>query len=138
MLPSPRALQPGSQLGARFLLRHSRILVVEDQYIQAEILQQELEDLGAEVLGPVTSVAAALALLAGGTPVDAAILDVGLGGETVFPVAEALRARHIPFMFATGYDQGSLPRAYADVPCCEKPFKVGHCLWTLFGQTKAA
>jgi CheY-like chemotaxis protein len=137
MLHSLRAIKRGSHRGARPALRR-RILVVEDEYVQAENLQQELEDLGAEVLGPVPSVAAALALLAGGTPVDAAILDVSLGGEMVFPVAEALQARSIPFMFATGYDAWLLPSAYAHVPCCEKPFDVGDCVWALFGQTVAA
>ncbi len=63
--------------------------------------------MGVDVLGPVPSVAAALALLAAGTPPDATILDVKLGGEMAFPVAEALRARRIPFMFTTGYDPSS-------------------------------
>ncbi len=139
MLHSPRALEPGSGLGARPVpLQTRRILVVEDEYVQADALQQQLEDLGADVLGPVPSVAAALALLAAGPPIDGAILDVGLRDEMAFPVAEALRARGIPFLFATGYDRSSLPSAYAHVPCCEKPFDVGHCLWTLFGQTRAA
>ncbi len=138
MLHLPRALEPGSRPGARPVPRLRRILVAEDETIQAEVLQQELEDLGVDVLGPVRSVAAALALLAAGTPLDAAILDVKLGGEMAFPVAEALRARRIPFIFATGYDPSSLPSAYAHVPCCEKPIDVGHCLWTLFGQTVMA
>ena len=79
------------------------------------------------------SVADALDLLAAGAPPDAAILDVNLGGEMVFPLAEALRDRGVPFMFATGYDSWALPPAYADVPRCEKPFDVGRCLRTLFG-----
>ena len=111
-----------------------RILVVEDEYMLAQDFARELEDVGAEVLGPVPSVADALALLvAEAVPPDAAILDVSLGGEMVFPVAEALRERGVPFMFVTGYDPWSLPQPYADVPCCEKPFDVGRCMWSLFG-----
>ena len=111
-----------------------RVLVVEDEYMIAQDLARELEDVGAEVLGPVPSVADALALLvAEAVPPDAAILDVNLGGEMVFPVAEALRERGVPFVFVTGYDPWSLPQAYADVPCCEKPFDVGRCMWSLFG-----
>lgn len=134
MLHLPQALKRG----AHPVPRPRRILVVEDEIIQAEILQQELEDVGVDVLGPVPSVAAALTLLAAGTPIDAAILDVKLGGEMAFPVAEALRARRVPFIFTTGYDPLSLPSAYAHVPCCEKPYDVGRCLWTLFGQTVVA
>lgn len=50
----------------------------------------------------------------------------------VFPAAEALRAQSIPFLFATGYDTQSLPPAYAEVPCCEKPFEARRCAELLF------
>ncbi|WP_210529643.1 response regulator [Rubellimicrobium arenae] len=116
----------------RFSLRDRRVLVVEDEYLLANDLCTELEEAGAEVMGPVPTVAEALALLATGAPPDVAILDVNLGGEMVFPVAEVLRDRRIPFMFATGYDAWSLPRAYVDIPRCEKPFDVERCLRTLF------
>ena len=138
MLHPRQALQHGSRLDADPLSRPRRILVVEDEYLQAENLREELEELGVEVVGPVPSVSAALALLVAGTPVDAAILDVGLGSEMVFPVAEALQARAIPFVFATGYETWTLPSAFAHVPCCEKPFEAGDCVWALFGQTVAA
>ena len=120
------------------LLQGRRILVVEDEYMVAEDLRQGLEALGAEVLGPVPSVAQAMALLDGPAVPDAALLDVNLGGEMVFPVAEALQDRSIPFMFATGYDRCSMPAGYAGVPHCEKPFDAGACLTTLFGQEAGA
>lgn len=110
-----------------------RVLVVEDDYLLAQDLRNELEDAGAEVMGPVPSVAEAMALLATGAPPDAAILDVNLGGEMVFPLADMLRAQSVPFMFVTGYDKWSLPAAYADVPRSEKPFSAERCVRILFG-----
>jgi hypothetical protein len=53
-----------------------------------------------------------------------AILDINLGGAMVYPVADALRARGVPFIFATGYEAWSIPEAYSDVPRCEKPVDV--------------
>lgn len=114
-------------------LRDRRILVVEDDYMLAQELRGELEGAGVEVLGPVPSVANALELLGREALPDAAILDVNLKGEMVFPVAQALRQQGVPFVFATGYDAGSLPQAYAEVPCCEKPLNVARCLRVLFG-----
>ena len=105
-------------------LRGRRVLVVEDEYILAEDLRQELEDQGAEVMGPVPSVAEALDLLQQGPAPDIAVLDVNLQGERVYPVADALRSRAIPFIFATGYDAWSIPPAYADVPRAEKPLAL--------------
>jgi CheY-like chemotaxis protein len=98
-----------------------RVLVVEDDFVVAEDLQDELEQQGAYVLGPVATVAAALALLEVGPSPERAILDVNLRGDMVFPVADVLRGRGIPFVFVTGYDHAALPEAYAGVTCCEKP-----------------
>ncbi len=102
-------------------LRGRRVLIVEDDYLIAEDLREQLLSCGAVVLGPVACVADALALLEDGAAPDMAILDIGLGGGKVYPVADALRRRGIPFVFATGYDSWSIPSAYADVPRTEKP-----------------
>ena len=102
-------------------LRGRRVLVVEDEYLIAEDLREQLLSCGADVLGPVACVADALALLADGAEPDLAILDIGLGGEKVYPVADALRTRGIPFVFATGYDVWVIPKRYADDPRTEKP-----------------
>src|SRR4028119_1400361 len=84
-------------------LRGRRVLVVEDDYILAEDLREQLLSCGAEVVGPVACVADALALLEDGSAPCGAILDIGLvENETVYPVADALRTRDIPFVFATG------------------------------------
>ena len=105
-------------------LRGRRVLVVEDEYILAEDLRQELEDQGAKVLGPVPTVAEALELLRQGPAPDLAILDINLQGEMVYPVADALRAQAIPFLFATRYDAWAIPSAYVDVPRAEKPLAL--------------
>lgn len=105
-------------------LRGRRVLVVEDEYLFAEDLREQLLSCGAEVLGPVACVADALALLGDGSEPDLAILDIGLGRETVYPVADALRTRGIPFVFATGYDASAIPEGYKDVPRTEKPLAL--------------
>ena len=112
-------LLAGKSCGAS--LRGRRVLVVEDDYITAQDLLEELLRCGAEVMGPVANVADALILLESGLAPHMAILDIGLGDEKVYPVADALRDRDIPFVFATGYDAWVIPEGYADVPRAEKP-----------------
>jgi CheY-like chemotaxis protein len=103
-------------------LRGRRLLVVEDEYLIAASLARELEGRGAEVAGPAGSVRDALALVeAEGDRLDGAVLDINLRDERVYPVADALAARGVPFIFLTGYDARVIPDAYAGVPRCEKP-----------------
>lgn len=123
-MPDPLPPPPG---------RRRRILVVEDEYVVADDLRQSLEDMGAEVLGPVPSVRQALDLLAAGPPPDGAVLDVNLVGGLVFPLADVLAGRGIPFILATGYDASVIPAAYAGVPRCEKPYDARRCLRGLLG-----
>ena len=104
-------------------LRGYTVLVVEDDFTMALDLQASLEDAGATVLGPVSRVDDALELVWDVFDIDIAVLDINLRGERVYPVAEALRQRGIPFVFATGYDRASLPEAYAQIPLCEKPME---------------
>lgn len=99
-----------------------RILVVEDEPIVAIALQDMLEELGYEVVGPGFRVAAALAL-ARNEPIDAAILDVNMGDGDSYGVAEALGARGIPFVFATGYGRLGLDPAYDEAAVLQKPYR---------------
>lgn len=104
-------------------LLHRRIMVVEDDFILADVLCIELIEEGARVVGPCPSVEKALDVLYTERRIDAAILDVNLGGELVFPVAEALWNRNIPFVFATGYDEKDIRSRYPIAPICKKPYE---------------
>jgi DNA-binding response OmpR family regulator len=101
-------------------LRGHHVLIVEDEYLLAQDLADYFQILGAEVLGPVGSVAEALELLES-ADVQGAVLDINLRGERVYPVADVLRLKRVPFVFASGYGGESEPDAYADIPRCIKP-----------------
>ena len=105
-------------------LKSLRILIVEDEYLIADDLRDTLLDAEAIVLGPVPTVDAAWSLLEQEKVIDAALLDINLGGVLVFDVADALAARKIPFVFATGYDRWSIPDRFSDVPRLEKPLRL--------------
>lgn len=100
-----------------------RLLVVEDEYFLAQEVCEGLKDMGAEIVGPAGSVDDALALIEGGT-LHGAVLDVNLGGEPVFPVADRLAERGVPFLFTTGYDASAIPDRFGAVVRCEKPVDV--------------
>lgn len=85
------------------------VLVVEDDYFIANDLLRQFKESGAEVLGPVASVEHALALIAATPQIDGAVLDVNLRDVMVYPVADALRDRGVPFVFATGYEKNDDP-----------------------------
>lgn len=102
-------------------IRGCTVLVVENEFMIAEDLSNSLVDAGAIVLGPVSSVPGALALLASEPDIHGAVLDINLNGQLVFPVADALAVRQVPFVFATGYDQSFVPRAYGGVLRFQKP-----------------
>jgi CheY-like chemotaxis protein len=97
------------------------VLVAEDEFLLALELELLLEGHGYRVLGPASTVAGALRLLAAERP-DVALLDVNLRGETVTPVAEALRTLAVPFVLASAYDRPDLVAAeLAGAPNVGKP-----------------
>lgn len=114
-------------------LAHKRVLVVEDDYLVAMDIVRALERAGAEVIGPAPAVEAALDALEQTAP-DGAILDINLGGEMAFPVADALLARGVPFVFATGYDAQVIPSRFINVKRCEKPMASEQICAALFGS----
>ena len=100
-----------------------RVLVVEDDYFIAQETRSMLEQNGAEVLGPAASVDDALAIIASTSTIDAAVLDINVRDVMVFPVADALRERGVPFLFATGYEKATIPDRFAGAQHCEKPIR---------------
>jgi len=110
-----------------------RVLIVEDEYFLADDTRRKLEDNGAVVIGPVGTVGAALELLET-EQVDGAILDIHLVDDLVFPVAEELERREIPFVFATGYDPSILPAKFTGFALCEKPTELNSIAEALFGK----
>ncbi|MBY0448904.1 MAG: response regulator [Hyphomonadaceae bacterium] len=106
-------------------IRGPQILVVEDEALIALMVEDMLSALRCRVIGSARSVADALALLRSHQGVlDGAILDISLGGEKVYAVAEALQARDVPFVFATGYDADTLDERFAGYPTLAKPFEM--------------
>ena len=105
-------------------LHGRRILVVEDEYLIADDICTVLSDAGAEVLGPAATADAAARLIADSGRIDAALLDINLRGAMIFDVADGLRERGIPFVFATGYDQWAIPERFGDAPRMEKPINL--------------
>jgi CheY-like chemotaxis protein len=102
-------------------LKDLRVLVVEDEALIALQLEDMLVELGCAVIGPASRVGRALELL-DGEPVEAAVLDLNIAGELVYPVADELRSRGLPYIFVTGYGTSGLSEPYRSRPILEKPF----------------
>jgi CheY-like chemotaxis protein len=98
-----------------------RLLVVEDEMLVALALEEMLGDFGCVVVDVAGTVDRGLAL-ADKLALDGAILDINLGGEKVFPVAERLAERGVPFVFCTAYGTAALPPSFAKAPTLAKPY----------------
>jgi len=102
------------------ILRDRRVLVVEDEYVIATALADHLRMIGSVVVGPVASVERAMEKIAAEPRLDAAVLDLNLGGVLAYDVADHLLARKIPFIFSSGYDHLIAGR-YPEIQNCAKP-----------------
>ena len=98
-----------------------RVLVVEDETVVSFLVEDMLLDIGCREVVHAADIGNALSLIDSG--IDFAVLDVNLGRENVYPVAERLTARGIPFLFATGYGRAGLEPAWRDRPVIQKPFR---------------
>jgi CheY-like chemotaxis protein len=99
-----------------------RILIVEDETMIAMMIEDFLQELGWDVVGLVGTAERALAS-AQDADIDAALLDVNLVGHDTFAVADLLRKRQVPFVFATGYGSGGIADRFQGVPTLTKPFQ---------------
>lgn len=98
-----------------------RILLVEDEAMVSMLLEDMVLDGGGEVIGPAAQFEAALAL-AQTAEFDIAVLDLNLNGTLSYPIAEVIRRRGIPVIFATGYGTAGLRDEFQDCPTLPKPF----------------
>jgi CheY-like chemotaxis protein len=114
-----------------------RLLVVEDEYLIRMLLEDMLADLGYDVAAAVGTIGEASELAAHGD-FSAAILDVNLDGQEVYPVAEILAKRGLPFVFVTGYGERSLIELYSDRPALQKPFQAEQLKTVLDGLLAGA
>ena len=103
------------------LLAGRRVLVVEDEMMVLLNIESMLADLGCETISVAATVESALALV-DAERFDCAMLDVNLGGQTSYPIADVLVARSIPFVFSTGYDDHRIPVRFGDKGVLKKPY----------------
>lgn len=99
-----------------------RVLVVEDEMMVSMLIEDMLTDLGCTIVGPASRLDEALQL-AHSAELDCAVLDVNLGGQPIFPLADLLREKGAPFAFATGYGDAGLRDVDKGSPVLQKPFR---------------
>jgi len=108
--------------GPQQVMPGNRLLLVEDEALTGMMMSDMLTDLGFDVIGPFARVADAMAAIKR-EDFHAAVLDVNLDGEVVYPVADAVLARGVPFVFVTGYSADGIDRRFAQVPVLQKPIE---------------
>lgn len=122
VLAAPAVEEEPPEAGTPRAATATKVLLVEDSLLTALDVSESLNLLGYQVLGPAARVADALHIVERDKP-NVAVLDINLGEEDSFPIADRLVSEGIPFVFLTGYDaQSILPERFRDVPCIAKPF----------------
>lgn len=114
-------------------LGQRRILVVEDDYLLAAGITDQVEDHNGLVIGPAMTLAEGIDLLSRDRP-DACILNIRLGPDMVYPLADQLLASGIPFVFASGEHRSSIPYRFVDVPLHAKPIDMVQAAAALMGS----
>jgi PAS domain S-box-containing protein len=99
-----------------------RVLLVEDEALVAMMIQECLAEFGYQVVGPICTASEAAAKAKDG-PLEAAVLDINLGDGAVYPIADILAARGVPFVFVTGYDADSVDARFRKIPILQKPIE---------------
>jgi two-component sensor histidine kinase/DNA-binding response OmpR family regulator len=114
----------------------NRVMVVEDETLIALVISEYLTELGLSIVGPYNTVVEAMAALKNSN-VDAAVLDINLGKELAYPLADALQAANVPFIFVTGYGEAGLEERFKDIPVLQKPIDR-QTLRSVFAKSKSA
>jgi CheY-like chemotaxis protein len=117
------------------LLNGLNVLVIEDESLVAMLIEDMLEDLGAASITVAANIGGALARLAE-CSFDFAVLDLSLAGILTYPVADALRSRGTPFIFATGYGASGLAQGYEDETALQKPFTADDLARVIQGRLR--
>lgn len=112
-------------------LRGCKVLVVEDEMMIAMLIEDMLEELGCELIGPASKVERALELIASET-IEIALFDVNLDGQATDAVAYELQRNGVPFVFATGYGATGVPKQHNDRAVLQKPFQKTDLATALF------
>jgi DNA-binding response OmpR family regulator len=114
------------------LLPERRILVVEDELLIGLDVRATLLSVGCVVVGPIQTVDAAVRTVRT-DPIDAAVLDINLGGDLSFPIADALAEANVPYLFLTAHARVNLPEPYSNQTVIAKPFSPSVLLQGLAG-----
>ena len=120
----------------RISISGNRVMVVEDEALVAMVVTESLTNLGYVVVGPFSRCSDAMSAVESGD-IDAAILDVNLDGEMVYPLADMLVSRKVPFIFVTSYGAESIDRRFMHIPVIQKPVER-HVLQRIFAPLEAA
>jgi CheY-like chemotaxis protein len=120
---SSRGSSIKAKSGPPISIKGRRILVVEDSPVVGPFTADLLEELGCAAVGPAPNMAAARELIEG-ERLDAALVDVHIRGERVFPLCDALAGRGVPFILTSGYADWSMPEKWRDCPRLQKPYTL--------------
>ena len=116
----------------------SRILVVEDDLLVVAELVDTLHSMGADVVGPIVNIEKALERLDRLSGIVGAVLDVNVQGQMVFPLADELTRRNVPYVFSSGYDDSVVPQRYAGIRRFSKPVDEREIAAALLDAIQAA
>jgi len=117
-------------------LTGKRVMVAEDELLVAMMIEDVLADAGCVLVGPFCNVPGAL-IAAKDATIDIALLDVNLRGQMIYPAAEILALRHIPFLLLTGYGRNAVPPNHPEWEACSKPFKIAGLIRQLSARVAA-
>lgn len=115
----------------------ARIFLVEDEALLAMALAEDLVDAGYKIVGPVGRIEKAMTM-AREAHIDLALLDANLHGKSVYPVADILIERGVPFAFLTGYATRDIPERFLNCVCLQKPIEISIMLKQLKTLTPGA